>query len=136
MVCKLVSIPIALAAAVAICCCVVGQGSLAVAGDNLFYNYYVPPSGGGSLGAALYVSPRPTPPLVGHTYVTYPPLMPHELLYPHHRTYLTQHPDGSMTRTRVSWKPALFNYTHHRSPLPSPPLPNVLHHMTPWHQYR
>ena len=46
----------------------------------LFYNYYVPPVGcttcgsQGSSGAELYISPRPTPPLVGHTYITYQPL--------------------------------------------------------------
>lgn len=135
MIRKLVSIPVALAVA-AICCCAASSDSLALAGGDLFYNYYVPPSGGGSLGAALYVSPRPTPPLVGHTYVTYPPLMPHEFLYSHHRTYLTQHPDGSMTRTHVSWKPSLFNFKHDRSPLPSPRLPHGPHAMAPWHQYR
>ena len=40
---------------------------------DLFYNYYVPPVGGERRGA-MYPCPRPTPPLVGHTYVTYPPL--------------------------------------------------------------
>ena len=41
---------------------------------DLFYNYYVPPVSccdRGAEGAELYVSPRPTPPLVGHTYITY-----------------------------------------------------------------
>ncbi|HEX7446868.1 MAG TPA: hypothetical protein VF306_04940, partial [Pirellulales bacterium] len=33
---------------------------------DLFYNYYVP--GYGAPPAQLYPSPRPTPPLVGHTY--------------------------------------------------------------------
>ena len=57
---------------------------------DLFYNYYVPPVGPGSVGAELYPCPRPTPPLVGHTYITYQPLMPHEFLYKHHRHYTTQ----------------------------------------------
>jgi hypothetical protein len=72
------------------------------AGD-LFYNYYAPPASG-AVGAQLYVSPRPTPPLVGHTYVTYQPLMPHEFLYQHHRVYRTENPDAGWTRTRVHWR--------------------------------
>ncbi|MEN6450061.1 MAG: hypothetical protein ABFC96_06195 [Thermoguttaceae bacterium] len=78
----------------------VGQGT---AGD-LFCNYYVPPVGCPNVGAKLYVSPRPTPPLVGHTYITYQPLMPHEFLYTHHRVYKTSHEDASRTRTSVHWR--------------------------------
>jgi hypothetical protein len=73
------------------------------AGD-LFYNYYVPPVGDGSVGAVLYPCPRPTPPLVGHTYVTYQPLMPQEFLYRHHRVYKTKHEDAHKTRTSVHWR--------------------------------
>jgi hypothetical protein len=71
--------------------------------SDLFYNYYAPSAGDGSVGAKLYPCPRPTPPLVGHTYVTYPPLSPHEFLYPHHRVYRTQHEDAAPTRTSVRW---------------------------------
>jgi hypothetical protein len=71
------------------------------AGD-LFYNYYVPPVGGG-VGAQLYPCPRPTPPLVGHTYITYQPLMPAEFLYKHKRIYWTAHEDAPPTRTSVHW---------------------------------
>ena len=67
------------------------------------YNYYVHPGAAGLVGAQLYVSPRPTPPLVGHTYITYPPLMPHEFLYQHHRVYETYNPGSGWTRTRVRW---------------------------------
>jgi hypothetical protein len=73
------------------------------AGD-LFYNFYVPPAGCPGVGAKLYLCPRPTPPLVGHTYVTYQPLMPHEFLYQHHRVYKTQHEDAPKTRTSVRWR--------------------------------
>ncbi|MCE5267494.1 MAG: hypothetical protein LLG00_06370 [Planctomycetaceae bacterium] len=73
------------------------------AGD-LFHNYYAPPAGYPGVGAKLYPCPRPTPPVVGHTYVTYQPLMPHEFLYPHHRVYKTTHPDASRTRTSVHWQ--------------------------------
>lgn len=70
---------------------------------DLFYNYYVPPTCGG-LGAQLYVAPLPVPPHVGHTYYTYQPLMPHEFLYKHHRTYHRYYDDGrGLTRTSVRW---------------------------------
>ena len=72
---------------------------------DLFYNYYVPPGyNGGVVGAQMYLCPVPTPPLVGHTFVTYQPLMPHEFLYPHCRTYKRFHADGTVTRTFVSWR--------------------------------
>ena len=71
---------------------------------DLFYNYYVPPVGYGSVGAELYPCPRPTPPMVGHTYITYQPLMPSEFLYPHHRVYWTGHNDAPPTRTSVHWR--------------------------------
>ncbi len=71
---------------------------------NLFYNYYVPAVGCPGIGARLYVCPRPTPPLVGHTYVTYEPLMPHEFLWKHCRVYKRKHPDGKCTRTMVLWR--------------------------------
>jgi hypothetical protein len=71
--------------------------------DDIFYNYYVPPVGPGSVGAQMYVSPRPTPPMVGHTYITYQPLMPQEFLYKHRRHYTTKHDDAPRTRTSVHW---------------------------------
>ena len=70
---------------------------------DLFYNFYVPPGAPGSVGAQLYLCPRPTPPLVGHTYITYEPLMPHEFLWRHYREYSRQHADGSCTKTMVMW---------------------------------
>jgi hypothetical protein len=71
--------------------------------QDLFHNYYVSP-GAGLVGAELYICPRPVPPLTGHTYITYPPLMPHEFLYKHHRTYVTKHTDTRATKTRVRWR--------------------------------
>ena len=58
---------------------------------DVFYNFYVPPVPAGAypgVGAQLYVSPRPVPPRVGHTWNTYPPFMPHEFLYKHRRRYI------------------------------------------------
>ncbi len=73
----------------------------AVQAQTPSYNYYVAPNNG-YLGAQLYPCPRPTPPWVGHTMITYQPLNPHEFLYPHHRVYFTPHPTG-VTKTRVVW---------------------------------
>ena len=76
---------------------------------DLFYNYYAWPSCTG-LGAELYISPRPVPPHVGHTWITYQPLMPHEFMYHHHRTYHRYYNGGQgLNRTKVtyhsSWLP-------------------------------
>ncbi len=78
------------------------QAANRVSGNDLFYNYYVAPGCGG-VGAQMYLCPRPTPPWVGHTYITYQPLMPHEFLYKHHRVYHRNHCDGRKTRTSVFW---------------------------------
>jgi hypothetical protein len=70
---------------------------------DLFYNYYVRPSAGGGVPAQLYVSPRPTPPMVGHTWITYQPLLPHEFLYHHHRSYYKYYRSGGHTIARVHY---------------------------------
>jgi hypothetical protein len=71
--------------------------------NDLFYNYYANSYVG--VPARLYVSPRPTPPFVGHTYYTYQPLLPHEFLYrPHSRVYTRLGPGGlPVNRTTVHW---------------------------------
>jgi hypothetical protein len=92
-------------------------------GSDQFYNYYVGgPNGAGGHPAQLYVSPRPTPPMVGHTYMTYQGLYPHEFMYKHRREYTTCNADGSSTRTRISYRPSLWGQSrvHHR---PFPPSP-------------
>lgn len=70
-------------------------------------NQYVPgvPFGdAGAIGASLYVSPRPVPPMVGHTFITYEGMMPDQLLYQHQRTYYRPHgPYGGVTRTDINW---------------------------------
>ena len=70
---------------------------------DLFYNFYVPPTAGG-VGAQMYLAPGPVPPHVGHTYYTYQPFMPHELLYKHKRVYHRYYNEGrGLTRTSVRW---------------------------------
>ena len=66
-------------------------------------NYYAMPAGSEGLTAALYPSPRPTPPLIGQTYITYEPLAPHEFLYGHYRCYKTTDCNHHVTRTSVMW---------------------------------
>jgi hypothetical protein len=82
----------------------VGLGSRTAQAADLFYNYYVEGVNGGP-PAQLYISPRPTPAFVGHTYITYQPLMPHEMMYQHHRVYNRY--DGvhylPVNRTTVRW---------------------------------
>ena len=51
----------------------------------------------------MYISPLPTPPLVGHTYITYQALYPHEMLYKHRRHYYRYHPGSGYTKTKVRW---------------------------------
>ncbi|MBN2218151.1 MAG: hypothetical protein JW719_12325 [Pirellulales bacterium] len=71
---------------------------------DLFYNYYVPPGPCcGGVGAELYLCPRPTPPLVGHTWYTYQPLLPHEYMYTHCRKYVRRNPGAGLTCTKVKY---------------------------------
>ncbi len=60
--------------------------------NDLFYNYYYPNcpgavAAGGGVPVQMYPCPLPVPQRVGHTYITYQPLLPHEFMYPHSRTY-------------------------------------------------
>lgn len=85
---------------------VVSLACTAAQAADLFYNNYVP----GNPPAQIYPAPRPTPPLVGHTYITYQPLYPQEFLYRHHRSYCRY--DGyhclPVARTTVHWKSGLL----------------------------
>ena len=70
---------------------------------DLFYNFYVDPTCGG-VGAQMYMAPGPVPPHVGHTYYTYQPFMPHEMLYKHKRTYHRYYNEGrGLTRTHIRY---------------------------------
>jgi hypothetical protein len=71
------------------------------AGD-LFPSYWAP-AAPGAISAPLYVAPVPTPPHVGHTWVTYQPLYPHEFLYPHRKVFVRNNPQGGWTRVSVCW---------------------------------
>ncbi len=79
---------------VAIACLVVigfvSEQSQAQRPNNLFSQYYTP-SGASQVHAAMYPAPHPVPHHVGSSYYTYQPLMPHELMYAHGRTYYNYH---------------------------------------------
>ncbi len=79
-------------------------GGLVRTAPDLFYNYYVGPGACGGAAVQMYVAPLPVPARVGHTYVPYQPLLPHEFLYRHHRTYYRRNPNGRVTRTVVIWE--------------------------------
>ena len=78
------------------------QQRVSVQGD-LFYNYYVAPTNPAGVPAQMYLSPRPVPAHVGHTWYTYQPFYPHENLYVHKRNYWAHNPGGGWTRTKVHW---------------------------------
>jgi hypothetical protein len=70
---------------------------------DLFYNYYAQPGPFNGAAAEMYVCPRPVPPFVGHTWVTYQPYMPHEFTYKHKRAYYTYNPGAGWRRTNVRY---------------------------------
>lgn len=79
--------------------------------QDLFYNFYAHPGPAGGVTAPMYVSPIPTPPYVGHTWITYQPFMPHHYMFPHKRVYTKWHYEqdgttlrsGGRTVTKVRW---------------------------------
>jgi hypothetical protein len=96
----------ALLASLALSCVwsLTGASTAQAAHPDLFYNFYNGPTAYGS-GAPvqLYVAPRPTPALVGHTYITYQPLMPHEFMYCHKRSYYKYYRHGGYTTAHVCY---------------------------------
>ncbi len=70
---------------------------------DLFYNYYAQPGPFNGAAAEMYVSPRPVPPFVGHTWGTYQPFYPHEFLYRHQRGYYTYNRGAGWRRTNVRY---------------------------------
>lgn len=90
---------------------------------DLFYNYYTGPSNCPNQTAGMYPAPYPTPPIVGHTWYTYQPLLPHEHMYRHNRHYYQYYNYGrGLNRTSVSWSynPIIagLGYLHRRLEVP------------------
>jgi hypothetical protein len=99
-----------------------GPGCRACAGGDCLYRYYGQPDlfgnyyawdNCGAIPAALYVAPKPVPPHVGWTYITYQPLYPHEFMYTHHRTYHRYYNGGQgLNRTSVHYRYSPFGEVH------------------------
>jgi hypothetical protein len=69
----------------------------------LFHNYFVR-GASNQATAGLYISPRPVPGWVGHTYNTYQPFWPHEFLYQHKDTYHSYYDQGrGLNRTSAHY---------------------------------
>ena len=52
----------------------------------------------------MYISPLPTPHFVGHTYFTYQPFYPHELMYGHKDRFHNYYDNGrGLNRTKVHY---------------------------------
>lgn len=70
---------------------------------DLFYNNYTQGSNNAT-NAQMYVSPVPTPPFVGHTFITYQPFLPEEMLYWHTNRYHNYYDGGrGMNHTKIHY---------------------------------
>ena len=70
---------------------------------DLFYNHYTQ-GHSNETNAQMLVAPVPTPPFVGHTFSTYQPLHPEELLYHHCNRYHSYYDGGrGMNHTKVRY---------------------------------
>lgn len=68
---------------------------------DLFYNFYTQ-GNCNRANAQMYMSPLPTPPNVGHTFFTYQPFYPHEMLYHHKDRFHNYYDNGrGMNRTKA-----------------------------------
>jgi hypothetical protein len=113
---------------------------------NLFAQYTT--QGASNLtNAGMYPAPHWVPQEMGHTYYTYQPLMPHEMMYTHSRNYYNfnggadefyspkygHHGGGaSLNKTTVVWQ----NGANHLGPLPGNMYPFAgLHYKIAAHKY-
>ena len=91
---------------------VLGLTSSASAQDNsnapqLFANQYTQ-GYANQATAEMYVAPVPTPAWVGHTYYTYQPLYPHEMMYAHTHRYHSYYDGGrGLNSTKVHYGPSI-----------------------------
>lgn len=95
----------------------IGPGNLP---NNLFSQYTTAP-GASQTTAGMYPAPHWVPHNVGHSYYTYQPLMPHEMMYQHQRNYYNYSYDNayygggaSLNKTSVVWQAG----ANHYAPLP------------------
>jgi hypothetical protein len=70
---------------------------------DLFYNYYTQ-GNCNATNAQMYIAPVPVPPNVGHTFYTYQPFMPQEMLYWHKDRFHNYYDGGrGMNHTKVHY---------------------------------
>lgn len=78
-------------------------------GPQLFANQYTQGMSNQAT-AQMYVAPMPVPMWVGHTYYTYQPLYPHELMYRHTNRYHSYYDNGhGLNRTSVRYRTSPLN---------------------------
>lgn len=81
----------------------VASGARDYGHPDLFYNHYTQ-GHANATNAQMYVSPVPTPPSVGHTYITYQPFQPEEMMYWHTNRYHKYYDDGrGMNHTKIHY---------------------------------
>jgi hypothetical protein len=102
--------------------------------NNLFSQYYTQP-GASAVQAGMYPAPHWVPSYVGHSYYTYQPLMPHEMMYQHSRNYYNYYNTGgyyggadALNKTTVRWQSG----SNHMGPLP---FSGNLMQKIKWHHY-
>ena len=72
-------------------------------GPQLFANQYTQ-GYANQATAQMYLAPVPVPAWVGHTYYTYQPLYPHEMMYRHTDRYHSYYDAGrGLNRTRIHY---------------------------------
>lgn len=89
---------------------------------RFFANQYTQ-GGANQATAQMYVAPVPVPEWVGHTYYTYQPLYPHEMMYSHSRRYHSYYDNGrGLNSTKIRYSPSLSGMVHSKmgSWLPRP----------------
>lgn len=108
----------ALAACMLIAAPVSAQFGTGNSANNLFSQYT---TSNGSVTAGMYPAPHPAPYMGAHSYYTYQPLMPHEMMYQHSRNYFNYYNAGgcsgganALNKTTVRWQSG----NNHIGPLP------------------
>ena len=81
----------------------VGNIERSYGNTDLFYNYYTNGMANRA-NAQMYMSPLPVPPNVGHTFFTYQPFYPEEMLYWDKNKFHNNYDNGrGMNRTRATY---------------------------------
>lgn len=104
MLARFLVMPAALLVTLAFSSAASAQEYANAAGPQLFANQYTQ-GYSNQATAQMYIAPKPVPAWVGHTYYTYQPLYPHEVMHsPHAHRYHAYYDNGKgLNRTRVGY---------------------------------